>query len=77
MGSRFQETIDNDNLKSARNNLNDFTGKLYKKRYEREIVKMDNEKLDEIQLGFLRDNEDLGFEETRLVKKIFDYIKSL
>lgn len=75
MGNEFQNIIDQDNLEVARNNLNEFTGKLYKKRYINDIEEMDNKRLDEMQLGFLSDNEDLSFKDIRLVKRVFDYLK--
>lgn len=77
MGNEFQQILDHDNLEEARNNLNEFTGKLYKKRYEREIH-MDNDRLiDEMQLGFINENPKLSFEEIRLIKKFSDYIKGI
>ena len=77
MGNEFQEALEYDNLAQARKNLNDFTGKLYKKRYEREIH-MDNDKLiDEIQIGFINENPELTFEEIRLIKKFSDYMKGV
>lgn len=69
----IQRDIDHDSLEEARNNLNDFTGKI-KRRFEREIH-MDNDRLiDEWQLGFINENE-LTFEEIRLIKRFSDYIK--
>ena len=68
----IQRDIEHDNLEEARNNLNDFTGKI-KRRYEREIH-MDNDRLiDEWQLGFINENPDLSFDEILLVKRVFDY----
>lgn len=71
MGNEFQEILDHDNLEVARKNLNDFTGKINKKRYIRGIEEMDNERLDEEQLGFINENPELSFEEILLVKKSF------
>ena len=77
MGNEFQNALDHDNLEEARKNLSEFTGKLYKKRYEREIH-MDNDKLiNEIQLGFINNNPELTFEEIRLIKRFSDYMKGL
>lgn len=75
MGNEFQNIIDQDNLEVARNNLNEFTGKLYKKRYINDIEEMDNKRLDELLLGFHGANPNLTFEETLLVKRVFDYMK--
>lgn len=75
MGNEFQELLDHDNLEVARKNLNDFTGKINKKRYIRGIEEVDNERLDEEQLGFINENPELSFEEILLVKRVFDYMK--
>ena len=75
MGNEFQKTIDHDNLEVARNNLNEFTGKLYKKRYINDIEEIDNQHIDEMQLGFINNNPELSFEEIRLIKKFSDYMK--
>lgn len=76
MGNEIQDIIDHDNLEEARNNLNEFTGKI-KRRFEREIH-MDNDKLiDEWQLGFINKNPDLTFEEIRLIKRFCDYMKGI
>lgn len=78
MGNEFQEVLDQDNLEQARKNLNEFTGKLYKKRYEREIHMTDIENLtkeiDKAQIGFINEY-DLNFDEIRLLKKFCDYMK--
>lgn len=72
----IQRDIEHDNLEEARNNLNDFTGKI-KRRYEREIH-MDNDKLiDEMQMGFINENPELNFDEIRLLKKFSDYMKGV
>lgn len=76
MGNEFQNIIDHDNLEVARKNLNEFTGKINKKIYIKEIEEVDNQRLDEIQLGFLSNNEDLSFKDIRLVKRVFDYLKN-
>lgn len=76
MGNEFQNIIDHDNLEVARNNLNEFTGKLYKKRYVKEIEEIDNQHIDEMQLGFINNNPELSFEEIRLIKRVFDYLKN-
>lgn len=73
----FQRIIDNDNLEEARSNLNEFTGKLYKKRYEREIHMTDVENIDLMQIGFINENPELSFEEIRLIKKFSDYMKGI
>lgn len=77
----FQQILDHDNLEEARSNLNEFTGKLYKKRYEREIHMTDIENLikdiDNAQMGFINENPELSFEEIRLIKKFSDYIKGI
>ena len=75
MGNESQQLLDHDNLEVARKNLNDFTGKINKKRYIRGIEEMDNERLDEEQLGFINENPELSFEEILLVKRVFDYMK--
>lgn len=77
MGNEFQNIIDHDNLEEARNNLNEFTGKLYKKRYEREIHMTDVENVDLMQMGFINENPELSFEEIRLIKKFSDYMKGI
>ena len=78
MGNEFQKVIDNDNLEVARNNLNEFTGKI-KRRYEREIeeVSMNQRarEIDENQIGFINANPELTFEEMRLIKRFADYMK--
>ena len=77
MGNEFQEILDHDNLEEARKNLSDFTGKLYKKRYEREIHMTDIENIDAMQIGFINDNPELSFEEIILIKKFSDYMKGI
>lgn len=77
MGNEFQQILDHDNLEEARSNLNEFTGKLYKKRYEREIHMTDVENIDRLQIGFINENPELSFEEIRLIKKFSDYMKGL
>lgn len=72
----IQRDIDHDNLEEARNNLNDFTGKI-KRRYEREIHMTDVENINEIQFGFINENPELTFEEIRLIKKFSDYMKGV
>lgn len=76
MGNEFQQLLDHDNLEVARNNLNEFTGKI-KRRHEREIHMTDIENIDELQLGFINDNPELTFEEIRLIKKFSDYMKGV
>lgn len=75
MSEESQKLLDLDNLEEARHNLNEFTGKLYKKRYIEEIEKVDNERLDKMLLGFHNANPDLTFDEILLVKRVFDYLK--
>lgn len=75
MGNEFQQLLDHDDLEVARKNLNDFTGKINKKRYIRGIEEVDNERLDHEQLGFINENPELSFEEMLLVKRVFDYMK--
>ena len=75
MGNEFQQLLDHDNLEVARNNLNEFTGKINKKRYIRGIEEVENERLDQEQLGFINENPELSFEEILLVKRVFDYMK--
>lgn len=77
MGNEFQQLLDHDNLEVARNNLNEFTGKINKKRYIRGIEEVDNERLDQEQLGFINENPELSFEEILLVKRVFDYMKGV
>lgn len=79
MGNEFQEAIDYDNLEMARKNLNDFTDKLYKKKlyFEKQIIKVDNENLDRVHMAFLQKYPKLNFEEMRIVKKVFDFIKEI
>lgn len=77
MGNEFQQLLDHDNLEVARNNLNEFTGKINKKRYIRGIEEVDNERLDQEQLGFINENPELSFEEILLVKRVFDYMKKV
>jgi hypothetical protein len=77
MSEESQRLLDHDNLEEARHNLNEFTGRINKKSYIKEIEEMDNKKLDELQLGFHNTNPNLTFEETLLVKKVFDYMKGL
>lgn len=76
MGNEFQQLLDHDNLEVARNNLNEFTGKI-KRRYEREIHMTDIENINEMQLGFINDNPELTFEEIRLIKRFSDYMKGV
>lgn len=75
MGNEFQKVLDHDNLEQARNNLNEFTGRINKKRFMREIENVDNEYIDTMQLGFYNANPELTFEEMRLIKKFSDYMK--
>lgn len=77
MGNEFQQLLDHDNLEVARNNLNDFTGKINKKRYMRGIEEVDNERLNQEQLGFINENPELSFEEILLIKRVFDYMKKV
>lgn len=77
MGNEFQQLLDHDNLEVARNNLNDFTGKINKKRYIRGIEEVDEQNINEAQLGFINENPELNFEEIRLLKKFCDYMKGV
>lgn len=77
MGNEFQQLLDHDNLEVARNNLNEFTGKINKKRYIKGIEEVENERLDQEQLGFINENPELSFEEILLVKRVFDYMKKV
>lgn len=76
MGNEFQKALDQDNLNEARKNLNEFTGRISKKSFMREIENVDNLYIDEMQLGFVNANPELTFEEMRLIKKFSDYMKS-
>ena len=75
MGNEFQQLLDHDNLEVARKNLNDFTGKINKKRYIRGIEEVDEQNINEAQLGFINENPELNFEEIRLLKRFCDYMK--
>ena len=75
MGNEFQQLLDHDNLEVARNNLNEFTGKINKKRYIRGIEEVDEQNINEAQLGFINENTELSFEEIRLLKRFCDYMK--
>ena len=72
MNMKLQKAIDNENLETSRDNLKEFTGKLKPK-----SVKIDNDTIDNLHLGFLRvDGNDLTFEEMLVIKRFVDYIKS-
>ena len=72
MNMKLQKAIDNENLEMSRDSLKEFTGKLKPK-----SVKIDNDTIDNLHLGFLRaDGNDLTFEEMLVIKRFVDYIKS-
>lgn len=78
MGNELQELMEQENLEVSRENLKQFTNRISRERsFYREIIEVDNENLDGMQLSFLCDNPELSFEEIQLVKKIFDYLKSV
>ena len=67
MGNELQDMIDHDRLEEHRHNLIGF---------KREIELADNKRLDELHMRFLDENEDLSFKETRLVRRVFDFLKA-
>lgn len=66
------ESIKNDTV-NLRKITNDIVNN-HKRRFNKQIVEDNNRYLDSIQLKFLSEN-DLEFEEIRLVKKVFDFLK--
>lgn len=66
------EAIKNDTV-NLRKITNDIVNN-HKRRFNKQIVEDNNRYLDSIQLKFLSKN-DLEFEEVRLVKKVFDFLK--
>lgn len=66
------EAIKNDTV-NLRKLTNDIVNS-HKRRFNKQIVEDNNRYLDSIQLKFLSEN-DLEFEEVRLVKKVFDFLK--
>ena len=70
MNMKLQRAIDNENLETSRDNLKEFKTKT-------KSVKIDNDTIDNLHLGFLRaDGNDLTFEEMLVIKRFVDYIKS-
>ena len=67
MGNELQDMIDHDKLEEHRQKLIHF---------KEEIELADNKRLDELHMRFLDENEDLSFKETRLVRRVFDFLKA-
>ena len=70
----IQRDMENDDLNKDRNGLIDTARIIKKKRFMNEIEEVGKQQIDEMQLGFIGNN-DLSFDEIRLIKKFCDYMK--
>lgn len=74
---KLRNQEDMEAIKSDTVNLRKITNDIvnnHKRRFNKQIIEDNNRYLDGIQLKFLSEN-DLEFEEVRLVKKVFDFLK--
>jgi hypothetical protein len=73
MGNELQKLLEEERLKEHRIRLNKFTNEKYK--WQKEIIMVDEKNIDDLHTKFISENNDLSFNDVRIVRYIFEWIK--
>ena len=73
MGTEMQKLLDKERLEVHRRRLNKFTSEKYE--WQREIREVDEKNIDDLHTKFISENNDLSFDDVRIVRYIFEWIK--
>jgi len=73
MGNELQKLLEEERLKEHRIRLNKFTSEKYK--WQKEIIQVDEKNIDDLHTKFISENNDLSFDDVRIVRYIFEWIK--
>lgn len=73
MGNELQKLLEEERLKEHRIRLNKFTSEKYK--WQKEIIMVDEKNIDDLHTKFISENNDLSFDDVRIARYIFEWIK--
>lgn len=74
MGDEMQKLLDAEDFENLQLQ-GDSLKKINRRKFEEEIILVDENNINELHKNFLNDNEDLSFRDMRLIKRVFDFIK--